>query len=279
MKRLFTILLMAATAGAQQPAAGAAPLSALDRATAARNAKRDNTRYDAFFRKYSKRYFGIGFDWKYFKAQGMAESELNAAARSYVGARGVMQLMPSTFQEIQSKRPEFESIDDPEWNIAAGIMHDRYLWDLWEPVVPDSGASNNFLFASYNAGEVGHDHACHGHGTRETTRPVTLAQYRNRRARGAALALALQKDAGPCEEDRRELLGISAALSVRRNENADFQVVAGTLFICVWSLLSGVLNNPQVGGVQSGGFNRSLQQHEQNVLPGTDIQAFCAVAC
>ena len=64
----------------------------------------------------------------------MAESELSATARSYVGARGVMQLMPSTFQEIQSKRPEFQSIDDPEWNIAAGIMHDRYLWRLWEPV-------------------------------------------------------------------------------------------------------------------------------------------------
>ena len=127
-------------------------LSALDRATAQRNARHDNTRYDAFFRKYTKRYFGIGFDWQYFKAQGMAESELSATARSYVGARGVMQLMPSTFQEIQSKRPEFQSIDDPEWNIAAGIMHDRYLWRLWEPVGPDSDRTR-FMFGSYNAGE------------------------------------------------------------------------------------------------------------------------------
>jgi soluble lytic murein transglycosylase-like protein len=127
-------------------------LSALDRAAAAHNARHDNTRYDSYFRKYSKRYFGVGFDWQYFKAQGMAESELNAAARSYVGARGVMQLMPSTYQEIQSKRPEFQSIDDPEWNIAAGIMHDRYLWHLWEPVVPDSERPR-FMFGSYNAGE------------------------------------------------------------------------------------------------------------------------------
>jgi hypothetical protein len=36
-----------------------------------------------------------------------------------------MQLMPSTFKEIASKRPEFTSIDDPEWNIAAGILHVR----------------------------------------------------------------------------------------------------------------------------------------------------------
>jgi soluble lytic murein transglycosylase-like protein len=156
MRALFAFALAVSTAAAQQatpPAAPVAPpLSALDRATAARNARHDNTRYDAYFRKYTKRYFGIGFDWQYFKAQGMAESELNAAARSYVGARGVMQLMPSTFQEIQSKRPEFESIDDPEWNIAAGIMHDRYLWRLWEPVGPDSDRTK-FMFGSYNAGE------------------------------------------------------------------------------------------------------------------------------
>ena len=135
------------------PAASPAPAaSALDRAAAKRNARHDNTRYDAFFRKYSKRYFGVGFDWQYFKAQGMAESELSATARSSVGARGVMQLMPSTFQEIQTKRPEFESIDDAEWNIAAGIMHDRYLWKLWEPVGPDSDRTK-FMFGSYNAGE------------------------------------------------------------------------------------------------------------------------------
>ena len=152
MKALLVISFVATAAAAQSTPAPAPQLSALDRATAQRNARHDNTRYDAFFRKYTKRYFGIGFDWKYFKAQGMAESELNAAARSYVGARGVMQLMPSTFQEIQTKRPEFESIDDPEWNIAAGIMHDRYLWKLWLPVVPDS-ETPNFMFASYNAGE------------------------------------------------------------------------------------------------------------------------------
>jgi membrane-bound lytic murein transglycosylase F len=153
--RVILILALAASALTQSsvPQESTAPaLSALDRATAARTARHDQTRYDAIFRKYTKRYFGIGFDWQYFKAQGMAESELNAKARSYVGARGVMQLMPSTFQEIQSKRPEFESIDDPEWNIAAGIMHDRYLWRLWEPVGPDSDRTR-FMFGSYNAGE------------------------------------------------------------------------------------------------------------------------------
>ncbi len=117
-----------------------------------RAAAKANNRYDATFRRYSKRYFGAGFDWSLFKAQAMAESQLNPAATSWVGARGLMQLMPSTFQEIQTKRPEFTSIDDPEWNIAAGIMHDRYLWRLWERDVTEPQRTS-FMFGSYNAGE------------------------------------------------------------------------------------------------------------------------------
>jgi membrane-bound lytic murein transglycosylase F len=113
---------------------------------------RDDTRYDDLFRKYSKRFFGVGYDWRYFKAQGMAESNLDSAARSYVGARGVMQLMPSTFAEIQSRRTEFESIDHVEWNIAAGILHDRYLWQRWKELGMDE-ERRRFMFGSYNAGE------------------------------------------------------------------------------------------------------------------------------
>lgn len=113
---------------------------------------RDDARYDDLFRKYSKRFFGVGYDWRYFKAQGMAESNLDSAARSYVGARGIMQLMPSTYAEIQSRRAEFESIDNVEWNIAAGILHDRYLWQRWKDLGTDE-ERRRFMFGSYNAGE------------------------------------------------------------------------------------------------------------------------------
>src|SRR5947208_5162474 len=118
----------------------------------ARNAKKISERYDPTFRKYTKRYFGPAFDWKYFKAQGFAESGLNANAQSWVGARGVMQLMPSTYHDIASHRPEFGTIDQPEWNIAAGIMHDRYLWTLYQKDISDD-ERHHFMFASYNAGE------------------------------------------------------------------------------------------------------------------------------
>ena len=115
--------------------------------------RRNATRYDDTFRKYAKRYFGIGFDWRLFKAQGMAESNLDSAARSWVGARGIMQLMPNTFREIASRNPEIAHIDDPEWNIAAGIFYDRTLWRLWEK---DSVETHRreFMLASYNAGRA-----------------------------------------------------------------------------------------------------------------------------
>jgi membrane-bound lytic murein transglycosylase F len=104
------------------------------------------------FRKYTKRYFGVGTDWRWFKAQGMAESDLTPGARSRVGARGIMQLMPSTYGQIKSALPRFGAIDDPEWNIAAGILHDHDLWTLWGRDVPEANRWA-FMFASYNAGE------------------------------------------------------------------------------------------------------------------------------
>lgn len=150
---LAAMLLAAAFAGAGAQASPAKSVgNALERAARARAEKKISERYDPVFRKYAKRYFGPAFDWKYFKAQGFAESGLSATAKSWVGARGVMQLMPSTYQEIASKRKEFGTIDQPEWNIAAGIMHDRYLWTLWEKGVP-SEERHRFMFASYNAGE------------------------------------------------------------------------------------------------------------------------------
>ena len=143
--------LVAASAAAQtSPLAKAG--NALEQVAEARAAKKISARYDPTFRKYSRRYFGPAFDWRYFKAQGFAESGLKAGATSWVGARGVMQLMPSTYQDIASHRPDFGPIDQPEWNIAAGILHDRDLWQLWTKSVPDD-ERYHFMFASYNAGE------------------------------------------------------------------------------------------------------------------------------
>jgi membrane-bound lytic murein transglycosylase MltF len=110
-----------------------------------------SARFDDAFRKYTKRFFGPGFDWRIFKAQSMTESNLNPDAVSRVGARGLMQLMPSTFEEIRTRNPELGQINDPEWNIAAGIYYDRQLWRHWTTGAADTDRQP-FMFGSYNAG-------------------------------------------------------------------------------------------------------------------------------
>jgi len=108
--------------------------------------------YDATFKKYSKRFFGPGFDWKLFKAQGVAESQLTPNAVSQVGARGIMQLIPSTFKEVQSKNPDFIAVENPDWNIGAGIYYDRNLYTSWKEI-EDGNEKLLFTFGSYNAGK------------------------------------------------------------------------------------------------------------------------------
>ena len=110
-------------------------------------------KFDMYFTKYSKRYFGPGFDWRYFKAQAVAESRLKETAMSRVGALGVMQIMPRTFQEIKQKNPTIKGTSaQPRWNIAAGIYYDRIIWNDWKAKRPLEDRIN-FMFGSYNAGK------------------------------------------------------------------------------------------------------------------------------
>ncbi|MEO7458246.1 MAG: transglycosylase SLT domain-containing protein [Gemmatimonadaceae bacterium] len=147
------IVTPAARARAQDgPSRVSKARSALERAAVERQTRRATERFDPIFTKYTKRYFGAGTDWRWFKAQGMAESDLTPTARSRVGARGIMQLMPSTYGQIRTALPSFGTIDQPEWNIAAGILHDRDLWTLWKKDVSE-GERWDFMFAGYNAGE------------------------------------------------------------------------------------------------------------------------------
>jgi membrane-bound lytic murein transglycosylase F len=113
--------------------------------------KRWTNKYDRYFKKYTKRNFGPGFEWRWFKAQGIAESHLNNEAESWVNAKGIMQIMPKTFREIKRRNPSFVDIDEPRWNIAAGIYYDHQLYQKWkaERSLKDRMF---FAFGSYNAG-------------------------------------------------------------------------------------------------------------------------------
>ncbi|MFC1824617.1 transglycosylase SLT domain-containing protein [Thermodesulfobacteriota bacterium] len=110
-------------------------------------------KFDRYFSKYSKRFFGTNFDWRYFKAQAVAESGLKVEAKSKVGAKGLMQIMPKTYQEIMRKNPSIKGRrSQPRWNIAAGIYYDRSLWNEWKAERPVTDRIN-FMFGSYNAGK------------------------------------------------------------------------------------------------------------------------------
>ena len=54
-----------------------------------------------------------------------AESNFDIEAVSPTGARGLMQLVPSTFREVSDAKRMF----DPEENVRAGIRYIRRLWD------------------------------------------------------------------------------------------------------------------------------------------------------
>lgn len=115
---------------------------------------REHTDFDPYFRKYSKRFFGAAFDWHFFKAQAIAESNLNPQARSHVGAVGVMQLMPSTFAEITNKSAYIEgALTEPRWNIAAGIWYNKYQFDYWQKG-RELEERLKFMYGSYNTGRV-----------------------------------------------------------------------------------------------------------------------------
>jgi len=110
------------------------------------------TIYDMHFRKYSKRNFSVGFDWCLFKAQAIAESALNLKAESWCKAKGLMQLLPSSFEEVCQKYPDLRcDTYHPRRNIAAEIRYDRDMWIKWRDITP-FGDHLKFTFASYNAG-------------------------------------------------------------------------------------------------------------------------------
>lgn len=127
--------------------------------------------YDHHFRKQAKRYFGVGFDWRWFKAQGIVESGLRARAESARGAVGIMQLLPSTFAEVFDGAALTPGIFEPRWNIAAGIAYDRHLYERWRGRVEDE---ERFIFtlASYNAGFNGITHALNQAGSAPQWRQV-----------------------------------------------------------------------------------------------------------
>lgn len=101
--------------------------------------------YDTWFKLYGRR---IGWDWRLLAAQCYQESTFDPKARSWAGAQGLMQIMPSTADHLGLPR---EQLNDPERNIEAAT---RYLRELEASFrdVPDRTERQNIVLASYNGG-------------------------------------------------------------------------------------------------------------------------------
>lgn len=104
------------------------------------------SKYDNLFKRYSA---GMDWDWRLLAAQAYAESLFNPKARSWVGARGLMQVMPATGRGYGAK---VTSLNDPDVSVkvATKLITDlnRYLLNL----VPNDKERRKFIIAAYNCG-------------------------------------------------------------------------------------------------------------------------------
>jgi membrane-bound lytic murein transglycosylase F len=88
------------------------------------------------------------WDWKLLAAMVYQESRFNPNAKSWAGAFGLMQLMPSTGERFGI---DTSMVGEP--NIEAGCKFLRYLEKLWLDKVPDALERQKFVLASYNVGQ------------------------------------------------------------------------------------------------------------------------------
>lgn len=102
--------------------------------------------FDKLARRYAERY---GFDWRLVVSQMFQESRFDPQAKSWVGALGLMQVMPRTGKELG-----LENLRDPETGLHAGVKYLDWLMRRFEPSLPVSERTW-FALASYNAG-IGH---------------------------------------------------------------------------------------------------------------------------
>lgn len=101
--------------------------------------------YDDIIREQALR---MGWDWRMLAAVIFQESRFHIEAYSRRGARGLMQMMPTT-----AGRYNVENLIDPEQSIRAGAEFLSRLENLFRTKAADAGELHKFTLAAYNAGE------------------------------------------------------------------------------------------------------------------------------
>ena len=104
--------------------------------------------FDHLFKKYASE---IGWDWRVIASLAYTESNFDSTAVSWVGARGLMQLMPSTARAMGV--PEGKD-SDPEESVKAASKYLSLLSRSFSKVT-DPNERIKFILGAYNAG-LGH---------------------------------------------------------------------------------------------------------------------------
>ena len=99
--------------------------------------------FDPLFRKYAARY---GLDWRLVAAQAWQESRFDPNAKSFSGARGLMQVMTPTGREMG-----FTDLEDPEVSCHAGVKYLAKQIACFDETLPLEERIR-FALASYNGG-------------------------------------------------------------------------------------------------------------------------------
>lgn len=104
--------------------------------------------YDEYIKKYSK---DIDWDWRLLASLIYQESRFKPKVKSWAGAYGLMQLMPTTAQRFGVNRNS-----PPEKHIEAGVEFIKWLNQRFENRgITDQEEKIKFILASYNVG-LGH---------------------------------------------------------------------------------------------------------------------------
>lgn len=89
----------------------------------------------------------LGYDWRIIASQIYQESQFDPNAKSWAGAKGLMQIMPITARQYKIKNPF-----DPQENLEAGFTHLLWLNEYWSDKIEDHDEKLKFILASYNIG-------------------------------------------------------------------------------------------------------------------------------
>lgn len=101
------------------------------------------SKYDDLIKKYAKK---INWDWRLLAAQVYQESKFDPGAKSWAGAKGLMQVMPATAKSLGIK-----DISDPSESIRGGTDYLDQLYKRFTDI-PDPQNRLIFSLASYNCG-------------------------------------------------------------------------------------------------------------------------------